>query len=465
MSLAEAAPVARPQTGVAVAFSAGIRALRHLPALLDLDGVASPEVAHRLDLPVSAVLVWGRKRNATAALEYARNRDLPVLYLEDGWIRSSAENAHSRICYSLLVDSTGVYYDSRTPSSIETLLNLDDERFARHCTPEELAYAAACRASLVANNVTKYNYCSAAVATTTERPMVLVVDQTRDDASVLHGGMDAERFDTMLNTAIIENPGCDVVVRTHPDVAAGSRKGYLRELAMQLDVQVSSGNENPLALVKAAKCVYVGTSQLGYEALLCERPVVVFGQPFYAGWGLTDDRQPLARRTQQRSIDQLFHASHVVLARYCNPVTGQRWQLHECIEHVKLQRSLFERNARQFHCVGIAPWKRRYIEQYLRSPDGAISFKAPPSFAPHVNQRVVTWGFRRHAPSSPEPAGSNTAAPLDRPALISRMERVTWSTCSTTTIARLQTVRVPQPCVDRLPLPTSRNITWVSEVR
>ena len=31
------------------------------------------------------------------------------------------------------------------------------------------------------------------------------------------------------------------------------------------------------------------TSLAGFEALAARRRVVVYGRPFYAGWGLTDD--------------------------------------------------------------------------------------------------------------------------------------------------------------------------------
>lgn len=381
----------------AVAFSAGIRNIRHIHCLLDVDAVVSPAAADRFAGTVSSVLVWGRKSNTTEALLYAERHALPVLYLEDGWIRSSAQQAHSRTSYSLLVDSSGVYYDSRTPSALEEFLNLDDDAFDRHCTPAQLDYAARCRADIVANNITKYNYCSTSSFLAGDKPVVLVIDQTRDDASLVYGGMDAERFAMMLQSAQDENPHAEIVVRTHPDVVSGRRKGYLGELAIAQGLRLSVGGDNPLAVLKQAECIYVGTSQLGFEALLCERPVVVFGQPFYAGWGLTDDRQPVQRRTQHRSIDQLLHASHVHLARYCNPVTGVRWQLHDCIEHVKLQRKIFARNAQDFYCVGIAAWKRRYIRQYLRSPDGTVTFSEPPVSGHEKRQRVVTWGFRRYS--------------------------------------------------------------------
>lgn len=380
---------------VAVALSPGILAIEHLSKFLGLEHVISPKEARRQALPVDVVLVWGRKESSEAAVEYAQRRALPVWYLEDGWIRTASQDAHSRQCYSVLLDKVGVYYDSTQVSELEQYLNQSDDSFEAVCNLDSLQYAHACRQRLVDNQVTKYNYCSSHLPEwqADAKPYVLVVDQTMDDASVRFGAMDAQSFRDMLDCAIEENPNSTVIVRTHPDVVAGRRRGYLSDYAKTSGVRVVAGRDNPLTWVKQAERVYVGTSQLGYEALLCERPVSVFGLPFYAGWGVSDDRQRLSRRIRRRSIDQLFHATHIHLARYCSPMSGARWQLHETLDHVCLQQQHFRRNARQFHCVGITPWKRGYIRQFLRSPDGSVSFGNAQNTG--NADTLVTWGFRR----------------------------------------------------------------------
>ena len=190
---------------VAVALSPGILKIKHLAQLLGLEKVLSPREARKQALPADVVLVWGRKETAQAALEYAASRALPVWYLEDGWIRTSSKNAHSRTCYSVLVDDEGVYYDSTKPSAIERYLNLSDKEYAEHCDADALAYAASCREALVSNEICKYNYCATRVPAVpvangeegevvyeelTQNSFVLVVDQTRDDASVRYGAMD-----------------------------------------------------------------------------------------------------------------------------------------------------------------------------------------------------------------------------------------------------------------------------------
>jgi len=386
--------IAQPK--IAIAFSHGIRALRHVNVLADVERVVSPKEARELGIKPGCVLVWGRKSNTRTALQYAEKHNIAVQYLEDGWIRSCAENPHSRTCYSILQDSTGVYYDSRTPCDLENLLNLEQARFNAIATPEHIAYAKRCRTQLVQNHITKYNFTSQKEDSTSnlQQQRVLVVDQTRDDASVRFGAMDASGFENMLHAAINENPDAHITVRIHPDVVSGRRQGYLKTLAEQLGIEICASSINPLLMLKQVDKVYVGTSQLGYEALLCDKPVVVFGQPFYAGWGLSDDRSPITRRTQNRSIDELFYATHIAYARYCNPVTGKPWQLHECLNHVELQQRMFKQNALHFECKGITVWKRKYLRQYLRSPDGSVSFATGKVRHSSDLSAKLTWGFR-----------------------------------------------------------------------
>lgn len=374
-----------------IATSAGIRHIAHIDRFLGVDAVLSPNEVRRGD-DILAVVVWGRKETAEAGISYAKDIDSPVLYLEDGWVRSASKSAHSRRMYSLLVDDLGVYYDATQPSRIEQLLNLEGAEFQAMCPDEALQYAAQCRQRLVDSDITKYNYCRRARIPQHNEPFVLVIDQTFADASVRLGGMVREDFLHMLHLAVKENPNANVVVRTHPDVVAGLQKGYLTEAAKSQGITISAEGDNPIPWLKAAERVYVGTSQMGYEALLCETPVSVFGQPFYAGWGLTDDRYRTpalsARRKQKRTLDELFHVAHIELARYINPVDGSEWQLHDCLEHVKLQKDYFAKNAKEFHCVGITPWKRGYIRQYLRSPDGSVSFGTKPR-SRHIQKDVL----------------------------------------------------------------------------
>jgi capsular polysaccharide export protein len=61
--------------------------------------------------------------------------------------------------------------------------------------------------------------------------------------------------------------------------------------------------------VAACDVVHTMTSLTGFDALLRGKRVVVYGQPFYAGWGLTEDvlqeGAAFARRQRRLSLDAL----------------------------------------------------------------------------------------------------------------------------------------------------------------
>jgi len=48
---------------------------------------------------------------------------------------------------------------------------------------------------------------------------------------------------------------------------------------------------------------------------------VAWGQPFYAGWGLTEDREPVARRSRRLSLDELVAGVLILYPTYVSRST------------------------------------------------------------------------------------------------------------------------------------------------
>jgi capsular polysaccharide export protein len=66
--------------------------------------------------------------------------------------------------------------------------------------------------------------------------------------------------------------------------------------------------------------VHVLTSLTGFEALLRGLKVVVYGRPFYAGWGLTEDVTAIDRG-RRLSLEELVAGALILYPRYLDPVT------------------------------------------------------------------------------------------------------------------------------------------------
>ena len=74
------------------------------------------------------------------------------------------------------------------------------------------------------------------------------------------------------------------------------------------------------SLVDGCDRLYTVTSHVGFEAALAGRPVTCFGMPFYAGWGFSDDRLHLARRSLNLQCD------------LCKAEVQRRWVSHSVTE-------------------------------------------------------------------------------------------------------------------------------------
>lgn len=379
----------------AYTFSAGIRKIRNIENFLGVSNVAPPAELVATQSEALCALVWGRKQTARRTLKWAEHHAIPVWFLEDGFIRSATSSPHSRTSYSLIVDDAGVYYDANSANLLEKFLN-NDAQF-NQAFAENKKYSAHCLQLVLQHNITKYNFCANIPSdhwfARLDKPIVLVADQTRDDASVRYGSMVEQDFVDMLDAAINENPAAHIVVKTHPDVISGRRKGYLTQLAQKRGIKILAEPFNPLSVLKLVNKVYCGTSQIGFEALLCNKPVTLFGLPFYAGWGATNDLKAIPRRTAKRTVEQLFFAAYDWYTRYCNPVTGERWSLEQCLRHVMLQKKYFDLNQGHSSLKGITPWKKKYIQQYLRTPATA-AVNHPMNAAVEPSERTVTWGYK-----------------------------------------------------------------------
>lgn len=287
-------------------------------------------------LGADALLGWGRKGSGARALRLGSWLRRPVVTLEDGFVRSLGLGVAGAKVLSVVVDDLGVHYDPARPSRIEAMLQQGGWESAAL-----LARARAAMAAMRTHRISKYNLAAApspaAAALLAGEPFVLVVDQTAGDAALAGTAPDA--FARMLAAARAENPGARIVVKAHPDVAAGRRRGLIApEAAAAVGATLLGEALDPWALLQRAIRLYTVTSQMGLEALVAGRPVRCFGLPFYAGWGATADEVACARRTRRRGAEEIVAAAYLLYARYADPRTGQPRTLEETIAAIVAAR-------------------------------------------------------------------------------------------------------------------------------
>jgi capsular polysaccharide export protein len=341
---------------------------------------------------------WGMKPTGERARRLAERTDRPYLAIEDGFLRS-VRPGQQEPPISLVMDRTGVHYDARRPSDLETII----AESAHATSKAELRSARAGIADLRRLAISKYNDGirrspeQLGLSSDAGRPRVLVVDQTNADCSIEFGLASDESFAAMLGAALAENPDADIIVKTHPEVISNRKKGYLGQVSGPR-IRTVSDPVNPWSLVEAVDRVYVVTSQLGFEALLAGRQVTCFGAPFYAGWGLTDDRVSIARRTARPTLEQLFTAVYLKYARYFSPYDAQEISFEQAIHTLAFLRDRFLDNNQKSICVHISRWKRPTIDRLLDGiggvPEHAGTIAGAVRKAKQEGARIVTWASR-----------------------------------------------------------------------
>ena len=368
-------------------FSAGIGRIPHLETLIGAP-VQRLRAGRRAD--VTHVAGWGVKPTARRARDFAAREGLPYISLEDGFLRSLGLGVAGAPPHSLIVDHGGIYYDATRPSDLEQFIQ--EAPF----TADELERAEACMAELRYQRLSKYNHAPDRPPAGLEEGsrQVLVVDQTAGDASIACGQADAQAFEQMLDAALAAHPADQILVKVHPDVVAGRKRGHLLEMARARGCGVVSEDCHPWALLDAVDEVYVVTSQLGFEALLAGKAVHCFGLPFYAGWGLTRDRQHCSRRGQDRSLAQLFAAAYLRYCRYVNPYTGARCELEDTIALLADQRRVLEAGRGEWLAVGFSRWKRRFLPGFLGPAARVHTARRLPTGEGGAPVPVLAWASR-----------------------------------------------------------------------
>ena len=295
------------------------------------------------------IISWemARWQNNIDTILYSIKQNKNIIFIGDSFLRSintmADKNAEEKFRkgISFGIDDMGYYYDATRTNRMEQMLN--DKSLI--ITEEQKLRAKKCIDKIVETHLTKYNHQPIFEPNIGRSKVkkVLVVDQSYGDMSIAKGLADESTFKRMLQAAIDENPDADIIVKTHPDTIAGAG-GYYKELQPHDNIYTQTEPINPISLIKYVDKVYVCTTQFGFEALMCGKEVHVFGMPFYAGWGLTHDRLKCERRTNTRSLEEVFYIAYIIYSHYVNPEKECCCEIEEAMDYLlKLRDEYFNK--------------------------------------------------------------------------------------------------------------------------
>lgn len=362
-------------------YNGGFLTQRRVRRILQLSGYSL-----HLGLPRDgdSVAIWGNSPTAHRGLRVAAKYKAPVVRVEDTLLRSLHSGRTGAPPLGLMIDSKAAHFDPTTPSELEELLAshpLDDTAL--------LNRARSAIARLTEDHLTKYTGFDVA-GSAPDPGYVLVIDQTFGDASVTACGADRARFQEMLVFAQEEHPGARVIIKTHPDTIAGHRKGYFTPEDANDRITLLADQISPWKLFEGAVGVYTVSSQMGFEAIFAGHKPRVFGQPFYAGWGLTTDEFPVPRRQRSLTRPQLFAAAMILYPKWYDPFHDRLGTLEGAIEALAAQTRSWREDRAGWTASAMRMWKRKPLQGFFGQYK-PVTFQDNPAKARQSGTPWMVW--------------------------------------------------------------------------
>ena len=320
---------------------------------------------------------WGRKKSGLQARKDAKNNNSSFFLLEDGFIRSIGLGVDNWESFSIVKDNIGIYYDATTTSKLEQLIKIDtiDSTIIRKA--QEAIHL------IKKYKISKYNNAPLTLPSylQIDTKKVLIIAQTKGDMSLKYGlATDANK---MVEDALEKNPDSEVYIKIHPDVLSGKKESSI-DIEKIEKCKVIKENINPIVLLEQFNKVYTQTSQMGFEALLLEKEVVVYGAPFYVGWELphliwrVDEKTKesiVKRRGVSRSIEEIFASAYIFYTQYYNPYTEQKTDIVESIQMIEKYKNIYTKNDGNLFFFGFSLWKQKNTKLFFKPlTDNSIYF-------------------------------------------------------------------------------------------
>jgi capsular polysaccharide export protein len=91
----------------------------------------------------------------------------------------------------------------------------------------------------------------------------------------------------------------------------------------------------------------------------------VFGQPFYAGWGLTQDENPVARRERKLTRAQIFAVSHILAPTWFHPCQSRICSFEEAVDQLEAEVRAWREDRAGYVMGAMSLWKRTHLRQFF----------------------------------------------------------------------------------------------------
>ncbi|MEA2017353.1 MAG: capsule biosynthesis protein [Campylobacterota bacterium] len=298
----------------------------------------SDSIENQLDKN-STIYFWGKKIDKELQ-KYAKENNIKINYIEDGFIRSFGLGSSLSKPLSLVFDTRGIYFDPTSQSDLEYILK------THHFTKDEIKRSTKIIKLIKELKISKYNHQFSKKITINKKPKqktILIPGQVDDDMSVKFGAPDMSNM-KLIKKVKEQRPNDHLTYKPHPDVLSGNRKGNLetQEVLKYVDQIVTDVDID--TMINLSDEVHTMTSLAGFDALIRDKKVFTYGLPFYAGWGLTNDTIQCNRRDRSLTIQEMAVAVYILYPKYLNPYTKKLTTPEEVISIIIKDKEKYQNN-------------------------------------------------------------------------------------------------------------------------
>ncbi|PNO75803.1 capsular biosynthesis protein [Burkholderia cenocepacia] len=233
-----------------------------------------------------------------------------------------------------------------------------------------------------------------ALAVADRKHIVIIDERTRSE---IDAGVPARerfrQFSAMLQHLAEFRSDAQIWILRSNDPGRGA--WLSKRVRLPHNVQRLSGASSLREILRHVTEMYTVAASEGMAALLTGIPVYVFGAPYYAGWGLTTDAQPLTDRHARPTVAALFEAVFCRSARYLDLETYTVGTIDALLDAVEVQHAVAHRFADLQRVAGIQFqwWKRPFATPYLNAGGGRLRWSTHPVKV-RTDEHAALWGAR-----------------------------------------------------------------------
>ncbi len=270
-----------------------------------------------------------------------KNPELKAVYIDEGFIRAFGLSQFDPK-FSYTIDDLAPYVDASQTSRLEVLLQ------SYQLSAKELALSEMLLDKMMHYRISQYLSLTVAPEEVLrqgkkyyrhDKDKVLLLYQAEDDKSLIYSHGHKITLESMISLALKENPNAYLYIMKQSN-AHWSKQAIATAKNYKDKVTIIHKNYQTLDLLGRFDRIYTISSVLGLEAILLNKDLTCLGLPFYANWGLTDDRLKLKRRTTQRSLLEFFYLTYIHYPLYTNPYAKPATELDfnhalDCLIEIK----------------------------------------------------------------------------------------------------------------------------------